>query len=129
MAKEKDLSCSFCNKSPGEVRKLIAGPSTYICNECVVLCMGIISGVDIKLGQEGPPEVVLRHPRLDAQPAQVIIGRLRDGATVAEMLDAYRVLAQHEHEVLGTRERLARLEVGLGGLRYIFVGLKNHISI
>jgi len=36
------LNCSFCGKSQHEVRKLIAGPSVYICNECVDLCNDII---------------------------------------------------------------------------------------
>ena len=36
------LKCSFCNKSQHEVKKLVAGPSVYICNECVDLCQDII---------------------------------------------------------------------------------------
>ena len=36
------LSCSFCGKSQDDVKKLIAGPSVYICNECVDLCNDII---------------------------------------------------------------------------------------
>ena len=40
--KEKLLYCSFCGKSQHEVKKLIAGPSVYICNECVTLCNEII---------------------------------------------------------------------------------------
>jgi len=39
----KDLRCSFCGKKQREVNKLIAGPSAYICNECVDLCAGIVS--------------------------------------------------------------------------------------
>ena len=39
---EKLLFCSFCGKNQNEVRKLIAGPSVYICNECVDLCNDII---------------------------------------------------------------------------------------
>jgi ATP-dependent Clp protease ATP-binding subunit ClpX len=39
----KDLCCSFCGKSQKEVRKLIAGPSVYICDECVELCNDIIT--------------------------------------------------------------------------------------
>ena len=39
----KDLSCSFCGKSQKEVRKLIAGPSVYICDECVELCNDIVT--------------------------------------------------------------------------------------
>jgi len=48
MAKQQDkihgpLSCSFCAKSRDEVKKLIAGPSVYICDECVDLCNDIIA--------------------------------------------------------------------------------------
>jgi ATP-dependent Clp protease ATP-binding subunit ClpX len=39
---DKLLYCSFCGKSQHEVKKLIAGPSVYICNECVDLCNDII---------------------------------------------------------------------------------------
>jgi ATP-dependent Clp protease ATP-binding subunit ClpX len=39
---EKLLYCSFCGKSQHEVRKLIAGPSVFICDECVELCNDII---------------------------------------------------------------------------------------
>lgn len=37
------LCCSFCGKSQREVRKLIAGPMVYICNECIGLCNDIIA--------------------------------------------------------------------------------------
>ena len=37
------LYCSFCGKSQHEVKKLIAGPSVYICNECVELCEDVIN--------------------------------------------------------------------------------------
>jgi len=39
---EKLLYCSFCGKSQHEVRKLIAGPSVFICDECIALCNDII---------------------------------------------------------------------------------------
>ncbi len=39
---EKLLYCSFCGKSQHEVKKLIAGPSVYVCDECVALCNDII---------------------------------------------------------------------------------------
>lgn len=45
-----DLLCSFCGKSQDEVRKLIAGPSVYICDECIQLCNEIIAE---ETGQEG----------------------------------------------------------------------------
>jgi ATP-dependent Clp protease ATP-binding subunit ClpX len=49
-AKEGKLYCSFCGKSQKEVRKLIAGPTVYICNECIELCNEIIADEDAKEG-------------------------------------------------------------------------------
>ena len=37
------LVCSFCGKSQKEVKKLIAGPTVYICDECIALCNDIIA--------------------------------------------------------------------------------------
>jgi hypothetical protein len=36
------LCCSFCNKHQNDVQKLIAGPTAFICDECVGVCIGII---------------------------------------------------------------------------------------
>jgi len=52
------LYCSFCGKSQHEVRKLIAGPTVFICDECVELCMDIIkeeSKENFTKNQEGVP--------------------------------------------------------------------------
>ncbi len=53
------LYCSFCGKSQHEVRKLIAGPNVFICNECVELCMDIIREEDktqlVRSGEGGTP--------------------------------------------------------------------------
>ncbi len=49
---EKQLYCSFCGKSQQETRKLIAGPSVYICDECIDLCNNIIRD-DVQLGTPG----------------------------------------------------------------------------
>lgn len=40
--KSKKLACSFCGKDQSEVRKLIAGPSVFVCDECITLCNDII---------------------------------------------------------------------------------------
>ena len=60
MSKENKntLYCSFCGKSQHEVRKLIAGPTVFICDECVELCMDIIkeeSKSQIPKTEEGVP--------------------------------------------------------------------------
>jgi ATP-dependent Clp protease ATP-binding subunit ClpX len=57
------LYCSFCGKSQHEVRKLIAGPTVFICDECVELCMDIIreetkgSGLQSSDGVPTPKEI------------------------------------------------------------------------
>src|SRR5699024_10677448 len=47
------LKCSFCGKSQDQVRKLVAGPGVYICDECIELCTEI---VEEELGTEEEPE-------------------------------------------------------------------------
>ena len=58
------LFCSFCGKSQHEVKKLIAGPTVFICDECVELCMDIIKeevktnqGKDSKSSIPAPKEI------------------------------------------------------------------------
>jgi ATP-dependent Clp protease ATP-binding subunit ClpX len=55
-----NLSCSFCGKSQREVRKLIAGPTVYICDECIKLCNDIIAEESDR--DEGRPAVALPTP-------------------------------------------------------------------
>ncbi len=54
-----DLLCSFCGKSQDEVKKLIAGPSVYICDECIQLCTEIIAE---EYGQEKDTDTKLPKP-------------------------------------------------------------------
>jgi ATP-dependent Clp protease ATP-binding subunit ClpX len=42
-SKDSGLHCSFCGKGQKEVKKLIAGPNVYICDECIQLCNDIIA--------------------------------------------------------------------------------------
>jgi ATP-dependent Clp protease ATP-binding subunit ClpX len=61
-AKEK-LRCTFCGKSNFDVRKLIAGPTAFICDECVALCVKICE--DDKIPTElNNPELVPTEPLL-----------------------------------------------------------------
>lgn len=55
-----NLTCSFCGKSQKEVKKLIAGPSVYICDECISLCNDIIAEEQDK---DGPADGTFRVPR------------------------------------------------------------------
>jgi ATP-dependent Clp protease ATP-binding subunit ClpX len=67
------LRCSFCNKSQREVKKLIAGPTVFICDECVDICLDIIAE-DKLLEQQH--ETSLPKPReIDEFLAQYVIGQ------------------------------------------------------
>ena len=39
----RELRCSFCNRNADEVERLITGPNVYICNECILMCNGILA--------------------------------------------------------------------------------------
>ena len=49
---ESTLHCSFCGKSQHEVRKLIAGPKVFICDECVAICNQILGRKDASAAKE-----------------------------------------------------------------------------
>lgn len=49
------LRCSFCGKTQTEVLQLIAGPTVYICDECVVLCCDIL-GYELKTQEQDTKE-------------------------------------------------------------------------
>jgi len=55
------LRCSFCNKSQRDVKKLIAGPTVYICDECVDICLDIIA--EDRVLDTAKPETKLPKPR------------------------------------------------------------------
>jgi ATP-dependent Clp protease ATP-binding subunit ClpX len=70
-----NLSCSFCGKSQKEVKKLIAGPTVYICDECIELCNDIIAE---EYGQEEAgqtPQRVLKPKEIKAALDDYVIGQ------------------------------------------------------
>ncbi|WP_444927377.1 ATP-dependent Clp protease ATP-binding subunit ClpX [Microbulbifer sp. TRSA002] len=77
----KLLYCSFCGKSQQEVRKLIAGPSVFICDECVELCTDIIRE-EVQETAEGPE------------------GRLPTPREITEILDQYVIGQERAKRVL-----------------------------
>jgi ATP-dependent Clp protease ATP-binding subunit ClpX len=80
---DANLSCSFCGKSQREVKKLIAGPTVYICDECIELCNDIIAE---EYGQEEAPATASRVPKpqeIKAALDEYVIGQERAKRTLA----------------------------------------------
>jgi len=71
-----DLCCSFCGKGQGEVRKLIAGPNVYICDECIDLCNDIIAE-DYEGGDEADSNnaSILKPAEIKALLDQYVVGQ------------------------------------------------------
>jgi ATP-dependent Clp protease ATP-binding subunit ClpX len=77
-----DLLCSFCGKSQDEVKKLIAGPSVYICDECIQLCNEIIGE---EYGQESEEDSA---------------GQLLKPSEIKEVLDQYVIEQEKPKKIL-----------------------------
>jgi ATP-dependent Clp protease ATP-binding subunit ClpX len=73
----KLLYCSFCGKSQHEVRKLIAGPSVFICDECVDLCNDIISEEIQEASTSEKGDKLPTPAEIDAILDQYVIGQKR----------------------------------------------------
>ena len=94
------LNCSFCDKSQEEVKKLIAGPSVYICNECVVLCNEILSEEEkIDISSQDAPAKLPNPEEIKACLDEYVIGQISAKKTLS--------VAVYNH--------YKRLQVGLGG--------------
>ena len=76
------LSCTFCGKGQDEVRKLIAGPSVYICNECVDLCNDIIEE-EVKAEDEEVLDVLPSPLEIFKQLDDYVIGQEKAKKTLS----------------------------------------------
>jgi hypothetical protein len=97
--KMRTLYCGFCGKSQHDVKTLIAGPDSFICEECVGLCNDIVEhNAVIALLTADEREGKAEHPTLSAYLAERTTGQLR----------VY--LAKMEADVVKTREGLRGME-------------------
>jgi ATP-dependent Clp protease ATP-binding subunit ClpX len=71
------LTCSFCGKSQREVRKLIAGPTVYICDECIRLCTDIIDEENEREKAEHGPRKLPTPQEISRHLDQYVIGQAR----------------------------------------------------
>ena len=84
MAKTTELMhCSFCGKSQKAVKRLIAGPSVYICDECVALCNGILESHPPRANE---PERLQELEKLETDALVAFLGNV---AKVTTDIDAH----------------------------------------
>ncbi len=86
---KKQLKCSFCGKNQDQVKRLVAGPGVYICNECVELCFDIID--------EEEYEIIASSGTLDIPKPKEIKGILDDYVVGQEMAKKALAVAVYNH--------------------------------
>lgn len=75
---KKDFCCGFCGRSGQDVERLIAGNGTYICNECVMLCMEILNAdVEVEDNIDIEPSALPKPAEIKAVLDEYIIGQER----------------------------------------------------
>jgi len=107
------LYCSFCGKSQHEVRKLIAGPTVFICDECVELCMDII--------KEENKSSLVKHQ--DGVPSPKEICKVLDDYVIGQKL-AKEILsvAVHNHYKRLNHETKSNKDIELSKSNILLVG-------
>ena len=102
---DKPLYCSFCGKSQHETRKLIAGPSVYICDECIDLCNEIIRD-EVQGEAPGAPSSELPIPsEIAAILDQYVIGQQKAKRTLAvAVYNHYKRVRAEDARTLGGRK-------------------------
>ncbi len=99
-----NLSCSFCGKSQREVKKLIAGPTVYICDECIRLCNDIIAEEKLKDNALGPKERIPPPTEIKAFLDEYVIGQERAKKVLS-------VAVYNHYKRIGLREQPDGIEI------------------
>ena len=107
------LSCSFCGKSQREVRKLIAGPTVYICDECIRLCRDIIDEESIDDGDELSANGLPTPKEMAAKLDEYVIGQDRAKKILAVAVYNHYKRIKHNQDEHG----LDQIEKELAPLR------------
>ncbi|HUJ08737.1 MAG TPA: ATP-dependent Clp protease ATP-binding subunit ClpX [Verrucomicrobiae bacterium] len=114
MARPSNLTmCSFCGKTHGEVRKLIAGPGVYICDNCITVCKSIL---DKELGQlktKAPSGFRLNVPKpseIRRQLDQYVVGQEQAKKTIAVAVHNHYKRIQQDGSSSEKAAGAARLE-------------------
>ncbi|MDR2155967.1 MAG: ATP-dependent Clp protease ATP-binding subunit ClpX [Burkholderiaceae bacterium] len=115
-AGEKTLYCSFCGKSQREVKKLIAGPSVFICDECIDLCNDIVREDAPAQTAEGGADGDLPTPGdIKANLDNYVIGQEKAKRTLAVAVYNHYKRLKHKDDVKGGDVELTKSNILLIG--------------
>ena len=113
---EKTLYCSFCGKSQHEVKKLIAGPSVFICDECIDLCNDIIREEVPEGAAEGQPKSDLPTPSdIKGNLDNYVIGQEKAKRTLAVAVYNHYKRLKHKSDHKGGDVELSKSNILLIG--------------
>ena len=113
---EKTLYCSFCGKSQHEVKKLIAGPSVFICDECIELCNDIVREEVSAQAVPGEARGELPTPAdIKANLDNYVIGQERAKRTLAVAVYNHYKRLKHRQDAGGSDVELAKSNILLIG--------------
>ena len=116
-SRDKTLYCSFCGKSQHEVKKLIAGPSVFICDECIDLCNDIIRDetASAELGAPAAADALPTPAEIKAHLDQYVIGQEAAKKTLAVAVYNHYKRLRHNDEVKKSGVELAKSNILLIG--------------
>lgn len=122
MSKEKaggsygSLNCNFCGKSQKEVKKLIAGPGVYICDECIELCNDIIYEDSVKTVSKAAIDNVPKPHEIKAHLDQYVIGQDRAKKIISVAVhNHYKRISHKPSGREGDEVELAKSNILLAG--------------
>ena len=113
---EKALFCSFCGKSQHEVKKLIAGPSVFICDECIDLCNDII--------RDELPATEVAKPKTDDLPTPALIKENLDNYVIGQATAkrALSVAVYNHYKRLRHKQHATKEDVELAKSNILLIG-------
>ena len=113
----KLLYCSFCGKNQNEVRRLIAGPSVYICDECVDLCNDIITEESQVIESEAAAEKLPVPTEIKTILDEYVIGQER-----AKRILSVAVYNHYKRLQVSENKRADKTDVELGKSNILLIG-------
>jgi len=113
---DKALFCSFCGKSQHEVKKLIAGPSVFICDECIDLCNDII--------RDELPATEVAKPKTDDLPTPALIKANLDNYVIGQAAAkrALSVAVYNHYKRLRHKQHASKDDIELAKSNILLIG-------